>query len=88
MLRRMYCIYDTCSGVHDLPVPAHNDDHIVRMVRQALQEDNHPIAKSPKDFCVRFIGVFDDSSGRFEPAEPIVTIVTAIELLPEKQEED
>ena len=88
MLRKMYTIYDSCSGVHDLPFAAHNEDHAVRNVRMALQEENHPIARSPHDFHLKFVGVYDDSTGVFTPAEVVEVVVSVSSLVVESEIED
>lgn len=86
VLRRMYVVFDSCSGVHDNPFPAHTDNDAIRRLRNSLTEPNHPIAMSPADFHMKFIGIFDDSTGRFEPADVCEVIVSAIDLLTESDD--
>ena len=80
MLKRMYVVFDTCSGVHDNPWPAVNDDTAIRSFGQAVLDEDHPIGKNPEHFALRFVGIFDDASGVIVPADPVETVVTALEL--------
>ena len=67
MKRRMYCLFDKATRTHMNPVVFVNDGEAVRWLTTVV---NHKDESNPKlyphQFVLRFLGEFDDISGKFE----------------------
>ena len=90
MILRMYSIFDAGVGAYTPPFPARADGEAVRSFKMTLLDQAHPMAKSPQDYSLARVGLFDDSNGQMSPLpapEPMVTaqaVLAALKVTPEE----
>ena len=82
---KLYCVLDSCSGVYDGPVPAHNDQVALRNFISFANNPEHPIGRNPSDFSIWRVGEWNDGIGEVT-AETKVCIGHAVDFLTPSEE--
>lgn len=67
MFKKVYIIYDSCSGVYSPPMCYINDSEASREFSDAVLSGQGNIGKHPEHFSMYHIGTYDDAKGDFEP---------------------
>lgn len=62
----MYVIYDTKVEAFHKPFHAQADGEAMRMINEAMNDENTMFAKYPGDYQLYHMGTFDDSTGKVE----------------------
>lgn len=71
MLIGMYSLHDIKMGLYLAPFAARNDVEAGRQIKAAMSDPqmrNADFVLSPGDFTLSQRGIYDDETGRFEPA--------------------
>lgn len=84
MLKNLYSIYDRTAQFHMPPFIAHNNESAIRDFSQTATNPDLPLSKSPTDFVLIYIGKFNDSTGKLEPAVQNETIAEAANYFKQK----
>lgn len=63
MIRNLYAIFDTCSGVYDGPAPGTNDETMIRSFTDLALNADHPIGRHPEHYNLIKVGRWDDATG-------------------------
>ncbi len=68
MKRRLYCVFDKATRSHMNPLVFVNHGEAVRWFTTVAnkEDDSNNIALYPHQFTLRYLGEFDDVSGKFE----------------------
>lgn len=68
MKRRMYCLFDKATRTHMNPLVFVNHGEAVRWLTTVVNkaDDDNNVKLYPHQFILRFLGEFDDMSGKFE----------------------
>lgn len=83
---KLYCIYDRKAELMNPPFVQPNNAMALRqfqiMVNQAsTPERTNVIHDYHEDFCLMYLGEFDDKTCAFSPQKPTLVLSTASELL-------
>lgn len=84
MILRAYSIFDNKALQYHPPFFASTDAAAVRSVRDLVDSSDTAVGRHPGDYVLYLVGEWDDQQGRFSALSPLVHIVDAISLLPQK----
>lgn len=69
----LFSIFDRKANIYLAPFVARSETDAVRQVSASFRDPqmrDTPVGQHPEDFDLRFIGVFDDETGRVEGESP------------------
>ena len=69
MQKNLYAIFDTASGVYDIPMPFITDAEAVRFFKQIVSNSETKVGKNPEDFSVVRVGLWNDTTGEVVPLD-------------------
>ena len=70
MIKRVYSLLDVKSGVYANPVVYLRDGQAVRDFQALCSDQGCLVGRYPSDFCLYFVGTFDDETGSFSSEKP------------------
>lgn len=79
-----FSVYDSAVKAYMPPYYGRAKGEAVRSFMQACSEEKSNFRVNAADFALFYIGVFDDSSGMFEPTKMPERVITAVECLPDE----
>lgn len=77
----MFSIYDSKTGLYQVPFVAHNKAHAMRTVTDFLHSDKSPISRFPTDYELYEIAQFDDCTGIITSLSAPVHVCKLLDLL-------
>ncbi|AXH73625.1 MAG: nonstructural protein [Microviridae sp.] len=80
MILRCYSVKDTAVDAFMPPFFERHDGAASRAFANAVKDPNHAFSKSPGDFLLYFIGLFDDSLGSISSPVSIQLIIRGAEI--------
>ena len=87
MIRNLYAIFDTCSGVYDGPAPGTNDETMIRSFTDLAVNADHPIGKHPEHYNLIKVGSWNDATGEIVDFQNM-TLRTGLEAVSSMQRVD
>lgn len=87
MIVKMYAVLDSASGIYDGPVPAHTDGVAMRNFTNLAENPDSKIGMNPEHFSLWYVGSWNDATGNVIPAEPIVCLAKAVDVIGPKEME-
>ncbi|WNK12935.1 MAG: nonstructural protein [Microvirus sp.] len=63
MQYQLYSVYDEITNIYNLPYTSINENDAIRTIRMASEDPMSTLHKSPKDYTLYHIGIYDDSTG-------------------------
>ncbi|WNK14211.1 MAG: nonstructural protein [Microvirus sp.] len=80
MQYRLYSIFDQITNLFNLPFTSINDNDAIRTVRMVQSDSSSTLHKSPSDYSLYFIGIYDDSIGAYtnQSNPELITRVSAL----------
>ena len=82
MIRVLYAIFDSASGVYDGPFRAFSDPEAKRMFKGMVSNAESVISNSPEDFSLIRLGCYNETTGELMPEERH-TVCTGLEIVSE-----
>ena len=80
MIKSLYAVIDTASGVYDGPIPGVSDAHMKRSFCDMAVNAEHPIGQHPEDYSLIKVGSWNDGTGELVDTQN-VTIITGLEAV-------
>lgn len=80
MIKSLYAIFDTASGVYDGPMAGVSDGHMMRAFSDLAVSADHPIGKHPEDYHLIKLGSWNDGTGEIKDSAN-VTLITGLEAV-------
>lgn len=80
-----YCIYDSKAHAYLKPFFMPNDAMAVRAFTQIANDPQSDICRSPADFTLFKVGVWDDESGGFAETAAAASLANALHLKETRQ---
>jgi hypothetical protein len=86
-MQNYYSLFDAKAAAYLQPFLSKTDSTATRSVRQALDDENAPMARFPEDFCLVRLGSFDENTGIIAGLDgPPEVICTVSALVTERAE--
>ena len=79
MKTNAYTVHDSCALTYGVPFFALSDALAQRSFKFLVEDPTSTVGRSPGDFSLYFIGVFDDSIGQLDAA-PLKLICRATDF--------
>ena len=80
MIKQIFTIYDSKSGVWSQPFYTVRTDSAIRDFGYAASQGDNEIGRYPGDFALYLCGTFDDEACVFETQQPSF-VISALETL-------
>ncbi|QGH72128.1 MAG: DNA binding protein [Microviridae sp. ctjWc39] len=80
MLLKVFTIYDSKAEAYLQPFFLKNKGEAIRALTDIVAKPDHNFCKYPEDFTLFELGVFDDSTSRFELYDTPHSVCVLIEL--------
>lgn len=80
MIKNLYSIYDTASGIYSSPIFAEADGQVTREFQDLALNKEHPFGQHPEDYALYRLGRYNDQTGKLDNEENIC-LATALELV-------
>ena len=81
--QEVYSILDIKSGIYSRPMFVLKKGMMLREFQDIANDKNHPIGKHPEDYCLYYIGQYDDEKGVLIPADKHASLGKAVDYLKE-----
>lgn len=82
MFLNAYSIFDNKALVYAPPFFAANDAVARRIVSDAAADPNSSLNRHPGDYVMYQVGVYNDATGNFIAASPLIHVVDVVALMP------
>lgn len=70
MKQNVYAIHDGAAGAYLNPIYQHTDGMMIRMFRNAVNDNTHAFGQNPSDYTLFKIGSYDDETGQHTSENP------------------
>lgn len=80
MIKNLYAVIDTASGVYDGPIPGLSDGHMTRAFSDMAVNPEHAIGQHPEDYALIKLGTWNDGTGELKDTQNI-TLITGLEAV-------
>lgn len=80
MIKNLYAVIDTASGVYDGPIPGMSDGHMMRAFSDMANNKEHPIGQHPEDYTLIKVGSWNDGTGELKDTLN-VALITGLEAV-------
>ena len=80
MIKQVYSVFDSCSGVYSPPMAYINEGEAKRDFTDACNQSESKLAMHPEHFSLYWLGSFDDARGELKPGNR-KCVCTAQEIL-------
>lgn len=81
MQYKMYSLYDECLTTFNLPFAAQSEQEAIRNFRLVVNDPSSLVFKSPQDFSLYFVAVYDDQKGEYQNLNQPLLIHKASSLI-------
>jgi hypothetical protein len=65
MLYHIYSIYDKAIKAYNRPFMVRHEVQALRDFRRVVNDEQSNIYGNPEDFCLHYVGTFDDQTAKF-----------------------
>lgn len=65
-----YSIFDQVTQIFNLPFQAHNHNDAIRMFTNAAKDETTNLSKSPSDYNLYYVAIYDNEKGEYITISP------------------
>ena len=80
MEMQVYCVRDAKAEAYLTPFYMVNEAMAMRAISDCIQDENHQFNKHAEDFALYHLGVYSDSTGKFELNDAPVHKINLVDM--------
>lgn len=79
MILQVFSIFDSASGLYAQPSVMASKGVAIRSFTDQVNDTNSIVSKHPEDYCLYYLGDFDDETGKFSNGENAERLILGTE---------